>query len=41
MKDFLDYIDSQNAEQLRNELRELFLSYEVVRNYFHIKIKAS
>ncbi|MGB0931134.1 MAG: hypothetical protein ACPGVB_10180 [Chitinophagales bacterium] len=39
MKDFLDYINSQNIEQLRSELQELFSSYEVVRNYFHIKIK--
>ncbi len=39
MKDFLDYINSRNIEQLRNELRKLYSSYELVRNYFDIKTK--
>ena len=41
MKDFLDYIDSKNAGDLKVELKELYSSYEVVRNYFHIKMQGN
>ncbi|WKN41848.1 DUF6155 family protein [Tunicatimonas pelagia] len=37
MKAFLDHINSQGIEQLKSELRELYSSFEVVRNYYLIK----
>ncbi|MEM1123482.1 MAG: DUF6155 family protein [Bacteroidota bacterium] len=39
MKDFLRYINAQDKEQLRQELRELYSSFELVRNYYHIKLQ--
>lgn len=38
MLDFLDYIDLKDASQLRDELKELYSSYELVRNHFKIKM---
>ena len=41
MKDFLKYINAQDKEQLKRELQELYSSFELVRNYYHIKLKQS
>jgi hypothetical protein len=40
MLDFLNHIEGQNQEQLRAELKELYSSFEVVRDYYAIKIKS-
>lgn len=39
MKDFSKYIDAQNQEQLRRELKELYSSFELVRDYYQIKLR--
>ncbi|MFK7980041.1 MAG: hypothetical protein AB8G86_08670, partial [Saprospiraceae bacterium] len=41
MKDFLKYINAQDARQLKQELTELYTSFELVRNYYQIKGKQS
>lgn len=41
MKEFLKHINAQNIEQLKKELQELYSSFELVRNYYHIKLKQS
>ncbi len=41
MKDFLKYINAQDARQLKQELTELYTSFELVRNYYQIKLKQS
>jgi Family of unknown function (DUF6155) len=40
MKEFLDHINSQDIKQLRSELRELYSSFEFVRNFYRIKFKS-
>ena len=39
MKDFLKYINAQDKEQLNRELQELYTSFELVRDYYKIKLK--
>lgn len=39
MKDFLNYVNAQDKEQLRRELKELYTSFELVREYYQIKLK--
>lgn len=39
MKDFLKHINSLNIEQLKSELAELYASYDLVKNYYQIKLK--
>jgi len=41
MKEFLKHINSQDIEQLKLELKELYTSYEWVRDYYQIKLKKS
>lgn len=38
MKAFLDHINSQKTESLKAELQALYKSFEVVRNYYQIKL---
>ncbi len=37
MKAFLDHIKSLESESLKSELRELYTSFEAVRNYYQIR----
>lgn len=39
MKDFLKHINSQDIGQLKQELKELYSNYELVRDYYQIKLK--
>ena len=39
MKDFSKYINAQDKEQLKQELKELYASFELVRDYYQIKLK--
>ncbi len=39
MKDFSKYINTQNKEQLKQELKELYASFELVRDYYQIKLR--
>jgi len=39
MKDFSKYIKAQDKEQLQLELKELYVSFELVRDYYQIKLK--
>lgn len=39
MKDFLNYLKAQDKEQLKKELKELYESYELVRDHYQIKLK--
>ena len=39
MEKFLKYINAQNKEQLKAELKELYASFELVRNYYAIKLE--
>lgn len=41
MKDFSMYINAQDKEQLKRELQELYSSFELVRNYYHMKLEQS
>jgi len=41
MKDFSKYINAQDKDQLKRELQELYSSFELVRNYYHMKLKQS
>lgn len=41
MLDFLNHIKTLDADQLRKELKELYSSYEVVRNYYAIRQKGT
>ncbi len=39
MKNFINYINSKSAEQLRGDLKELYSSFDLVKNYYQIKFK--
>lgn len=39
MKDFLEHINSLDIDQLKSELAELYTSYDLVKNYYQIKLK--
>lgn len=39
MNDFLAYIDSRDIEELKEELKDLYTSFESVQNYYQIKFK--
>jgi len=39
MKEFLKHINSQDIGQLKEELKELYISFEWVRDYYQIKLK--
>ncbi|GEM_PF-2486596 len=41
MNAFLDHINTQNADQLKSELTELYSSFEVARNYYRIKFSGT
>ena len=41
MKEFLKYIENQDKEGLKSDLKELYSSYEFVRNYYRIKFNNS
>ena len=38
MKEFSKYIDAQDKAQLKLELKELYASFELVRDYYQIKL---
>jgi len=41
MQEFLEYIENQDKEGLKSDLKELYSSYEFVRNYYRIKFSNS
>jgi len=38
MQDFSEYIDSRDIEELKEELKDLYTSFEVVQDYYQMKL---